>query len=95
MRQVPVTLSTNIENVERNNITHLESASVMYHTRQFMSRPETLLTFSDYAEDFKARVEIHNYEWNKLMEDLNSLRKVVSTKVAQLTDSTYFDAIDM
>ena len=60
-----------------------------------MTRPETLLTFSDYAEDFKARVEIHNYEWNKLMEDLNNLRKVVSTKVAQITDSTYFDAIDV
>ena len=60
-----------------------------------MSRPETLLTFSDYSEDFKARVEIHNYEWNKLMEDLNNLRKVVYTKFAQLTDSSYFDAIDV
>lgn len=67
----------------------------MYHTRHFMSRPEPLLSFSDYAEDIQARVQIHNYEWNKLCEDLNGLRKVVSTRVAQLTDSTYFDAIDM
>ena len=73
MVQVPKTLSTNIENVERNNITHLESAPVMYHTRQFMSRPETLLTFSDYMEDFKARVEIHNYEVQKLQEDIKFL----------------------
>ena len=45
----------------------------MYHTRQFMSRPETLLTFSDYTEDFKARVEIHNYEVKKLREDIKFL----------------------
>ena len=67
----------------------------MYHIRQFMSRPEPLLSFSDYAEDIQARVQVHNYEWNKLMEDLNNLRKVVSTKVSQFTDSSYFDAIDM
>ena len=45
----------------------------MYHTRHFMSRPETLLTFSDYTEDFKARVEIHNYEVKKLQEDIKFL----------------------
>ena len=92
---MPETLSRNTRKEERNNITHLESAPVMYHTRHFMSRPETLLTFSDYMEDFKARVEIHNYEVKKLVEDLNNLRKFISTKVAQFTDSTYFDAIDM
>jgi len=35
-----------------------------------MTRPETLLTFSDYVEDFKCRVEIHNYEVKKLSEDI-------------------------
>ena len=45
----------------------------MYHTSQFMTRPETLLTFSDYMEDFKARVEIHNYEVKKLQEDIKFL----------------------
>lgn len=60
-----------------------------------MSRPEPLLSFSDYAEDFKARVQIHNYEWNKLCEDLNGLRKFVSTKVSQFADTAYFDAIDV
>ncbi len=38
-----------------------------------MSRPETLLTFSDYTEDFKARVEIHNFEVQKLREDIKFL----------------------
>ena len=38
-----------------------------------MSRPETLLTFSDYIEDFKARVEIHNFEVQKLREDIKFL----------------------
>lgn len=36
----------------------------------FMTRPETLLSFADYVEDFKARVEIHNYEVKKLQQDI-------------------------
>ena len=36
----------------------------------FMTRPETLLSFSDNVEDFKARVEIHNYEVKKLSQDI-------------------------
>ena len=35
-----------------------------------MTRPETLLSFSDYVEDLKARVEIHNYEVKKLQQDI-------------------------
>ena len=52
-----------------------------------MSRPETLLTFADYAEDFKARVQIHNYEVKKLGEDISLLLNV-------LTDKAYYAAID-
>lgn len=52
-----------------------------------MSRPETLLTFSDYMEDFKARVQIHNYEVKKLGEDLSLLFNVI-------TDKAYYAAID-
>ena len=59
----------------------------MYHTRQFMSRPETLLTFSDYVEDFKARVEIHNYEVAKLREDLSFLFNY-------LMDDVYFKVVN-
>jgi hypothetical protein len=35
-----------------------------------MERPETLLTFSDYKEDITIRWQIHSYEWNKLIEDV-------------------------
>ena len=35
-----------------------------------MTRPEPLLSISDYMEDFKARVEIHNYEVKKLQQDI-------------------------
>ena len=45
-----------------------------------MARPETLLTFSDYAEDFKVRVQIHNYEVKKLSEDLTLLLNVLTDK---------------
>ena len=54
---------------------------------QFMTRPEPLLSFSDYAEDFKARIEIHNYEVKKLTEDLTLLFN-------SLTDKAYYTAID-
>lgn len=52
-----------------------------------MSRPETLLTFSDYMEDFKARVQIHNYEVKKLREDLSLLFNVI-------TDKAFYSATD-
>ena len=60
-----------------------------------MTRPETLLSFSDYMEDFKARVEIHNYEVKKLTEDATKFYKFVAQKFSIITDSTYFDAIGM
>lgn len=84
---VLVTLSRNIRKEERNNITHLESAPLMYHTSQFMTRPETLLTFSDYVEDFKSRVEIHNYEVKKLREDIKFLFDF-------LMDDVYFKVVN-
>ena len=52
-----------------------------------MTRPETLLTFSDYVEDFKARVQIHNYEVKKLREDLTLLFNY-------LTDKTFYKVTD-
>ena len=54
---------------------------------QLMTRPEPLLSFSDYAEDFKARVQIHNYEVQKLTEELTLLFNA-------LTDKAYYTAID-
>ena len=52
-----------------------------------MTRPETLLTFSDYAEDFKVRVQIHNYEVKKLREDLSFLFNY-------LMDDVYFKVVN-
>jgi len=52
-----------------------------------MTRPEPLLSFSDYAEDFKVRVQIHNYEVKKLGEDLSLLFNA-------LTDKAFYIATD-
>ena len=52
-----------------------------------MTRPETLLTFSDYIEDFKARVEIHNYEVKKLREDIKLVFDF-------LLDDVYFKVVN-
>ncbi len=46
-----------------------------------MVRPETLLSFSDYVEDFKARVEIHQYEVKELREDLSQFFNFITDKV--------------
>ena len=59
----------------------------MSNTSQFMTRPETLLTFSDYMEDFKVRVEIHNYEVKKLREDLSFLFNY-------LMDNVYYNVVN-
>ena len=48
-----------------------------------MTRPEPLLSFSDYMEDFKARVEIHNYEVKKLGQDIQFI-------LDYLLDEVYF-----
>ena len=59
----------------------------MYHTSRFMTRPESLLTFSDYIEDFKARIDIHNYEVKKLREDLSFIFNY-------LMDDVYFKVVN-
>ena len=59
-----------------------------------MSRPSVVMEREDYAatfellfEDFKARLNIHNYEVKKLGEDLSLLFNVI-------TDKAYYAAID-
>ena len=51
-----------------------------------MTRPETLLSFSDYVEDFKARVETNNYEVNKLDQDIQFI-------FDYLMDEVYFKVV--
>ncbi len=46
-----------------------------------MNRPEPLLSLSDYLEDFKARVEIHNYEVKKLQKDIRFGFDFVSDRI--------------
>ena len=46
-----------------------------------MNRPEPLLSFSDYLEDLKSRVEIHNYEVKKLHEDVKFVFDLFMDKV--------------
>ena len=59
----------------------------MSNTSQFMTKPQALLTFSDYTEDFKARVDVHNYEVKKLQEDLKFL-------FSYLLDEVYFKVVN-
>ena len=66
---------------------HLQTSPIVSNQPQLMTRPEPLLSFSDYAEDFKARVQIHNYEVQKLTEELTLLFNA-------LTDKAYYTAID-
>ena len=60
-----------------------------------MTRPETLLSVSDYMEDIKARWSIHQFEMKKLGEDLTSLRKFISEKTSQFSDMMYYTWADM
>ena len=60
-----------------------------------MTRPETLLSVSDYVEDIKARWAIHQYEMKKLGEDLSSLRKFISEKTSQFSDLMYYTWAEM
>lgn len=51
--------------------------------KDHMNRPEVLLTAADYLEDIKARWEIHQYEVNKLRED-------IATCFNAITDAAYY-----
>lgn len=51
-----------------------------------MNRPEPLLSFSDYMEDFQSRIEIHNYEIKKLQEDVKFV-------VEFLLDKLYYNSV--
>ena len=60
-----------------------------------MTRPETLLSVSDYVEDIKSRWAIHQYEMEKLGEDLTQLRKFISEKTSQFSDLMYYTWAEM
>ena len=59
---------------------HLQTSLIVSNQPQLMTRPEPLLSFSDYAEDIKVRVQIHNFEVKKLAEDIALLFNALADK---------------
>lgn len=43
--------------------------------------PEVLITRQQYVEDIKVRWQIHQYEFNKLVEDVRNLTQTVAPYV--------------
>ena len=50
--------------------------------------PKPNLSFNDYKEDFKVRLEIHNYEVNALLVDVKKAYEFASPYVKQATNYT-------
>jgi hypothetical protein len=48
--------------------------------------PEVLITRQQYIEDIKVRWEIHQYEVNKLVEDVRKLTQTVAPYVKNALD---------
>ena len=54
------------------------------------TRPEVLLSSSDYLEDIKVRWQIHLYEVEKLQEDLTKLGNLLGKQLNFLVDKAYY-----
>ena len=50
--------------------------------------PKPNLSFNDYKEDFKVRLEIHNYEINELLADVKKVWNFSEPYVKQATNYT-------
>ena len=50
--------------------------------------PKPNLSFNDYKEDFKVRLEIHNYEVNALMVDVKKVWNYSEPYIKQATNYT-------
>jgi len=53
-----------------------------------VTAPKPNLSFNDYKEDFKVRLEIHNYEVNALLVDVKKAYEFASPYVKQATNYT-------
>ena len=62
------------------------SASKVPATKPTAPKPN--LSFNDYKEDFKVRLEIHNYEVNALLVDVKKAYEFASPYVKQATNYT-------
>ena len=58
------------------------------------TRPEVLLSSSDYLEDIKVRWQIHLYEVEKLQEDLTKLGNLLGKQLNSLMDKAYYSFSD-
>ena len=58
------------------------------------TRPEVLLSSSDYLEDIKVRWQIHLYEVEKLQEDLTKLGNFLGKQLNSLVDKAYYSFSD-
>jgi len=63
-----------------------KSASKISATKPTAPKPN--LSFNDYKEDFKVRLEIHNYEVNALLVDVKKAYEFASPYVKQATNYT-------
>ena len=50
--------------------------------------PKPNLSFNDYKEDFKVRLEIHNYEVNALLVDVKKVWNFSQPYIKQATNYT-------
>ena len=66
--------------------TRRKSASKVPATKPTAPKPN--LSFNDYKEDFKVRLEIHNYEVNALLVDVKKAYEFASPYVKQATNYT-------
>jgi translation initiation factor IF-3 len=51
-----------------------------------VSMPKVLITRDQYLQDIKIRWQIHQYEINKLSEDLNKVAQTVAPYVQKVMD---------
>ena len=51
-----------------------------------VSMPKVLITRDQYLQDIKIRWQIHQYEINKLAEDLNKVAQTVAPYVQKIMD---------
>jgi translation initiation factor IF-3 len=51
-----------------------------------VSMPKVLITRDQYLQDIKIRWQIHQYEINKLTEDLNKVAQTVAPYVQKIMD---------
>jgi len=75
------------------SVTETTETKPMTETKTRPNRPTpTLISWKDYQKDIKSRIELHNYEVNELLRDLNAGLKFASpyvNKGVEVVKDTY------